>query len=52
MHTPELFQAVDLQVHVNEAFLYAESVPLHAVQTVALVQLVQLLLQAKFLLEI
>jgi hypothetical protein len=48
VHNPSLFQEVDLQTHVDTGSLYAESVPLHVVQTVALVHPVQLLLQAKF----
>ncbi len=49
VHVPPLFHAVDLQIHVNAGSLYAESEPVHAVQTVALVHPVQLLLQAKLL---
>ncbi len=49
MQIPPLFHAVDLHMHVNAGSLYAESEPLHAVQTVALVHPVQLLLQAKLL---
>ncbi len=52
MHVPALFHAVDLQTHVNNGSLYAESKPLHDVQIVALVQEVQLVLQAKFSLKI
>jgi hypothetical protein len=47
-HVPPLFQAVDLQIHVYVGSLWAESEPLHAVQTVALLHAVQMLLQAKF----
>ncbi len=47
MHIPPLFHAVDLHIHVNTGSLYAESEPLHAVQTLALVHPVQLVLQAK-----
>ncbi len=46
MQVPVLFHAVDLQTHVNAGSLYAESVPAHPVQTVALLHPVQLLLQA------
>ncbi len=48
MQIPPLFHAVDLQIHVYDDSLYAESEPEQAVQTVALVHPVQLLLQAKF----
>ncbi len=47
MHVPPLFHAEDLQMHVYPGSLYAESKPLHPVQTVALLHYVQLLLQAK-----
>ncbi len=47
MHVPELFHEVDLQIQVNAGSLYAASEPPHAVQTVALVHYVQLLLHAK-----
>ncbi len=49
MQVPPLFHAVDLHTHVNAGSLYTESEPAHAVQIVALVQSVQLLLQAKLL---
>ncbi len=52
MHVPPLFHAVDLQTHVNNGSLYVESEPMHDMQIVALVQEVQLLLQAKFSLKI
>ncbi len=48
MHVPSLVHAVDLQAHVNCGSLKAESEPMHPVQTVALVHVVQLLLQANF----
>jgi hypothetical protein len=34
VHVPPLFHAVDLQLHVYIGSLYAESEPLHPVQTV------------------
>ncbi len=46
MHVPPLFHAVDLQKHAIAGSLNAESEPIHDMQAVALVQLVQLLLQA------
>ncbi len=46
MQIPALFHAIDLQAHVKTGSLYAESVPAHPVQTVALVHPVQLVLQA------
>jgi hypothetical protein len=49
VHVPPLFHAVDLQTHVYDGSLYAESDPLHPMQTVALVHPVQLILQAKLL---
>ncbi len=49
MQVPPLFQAVDLQIHVNAGSLYTESLPLHPVQIVALLHPVQLLLQAIFI---
>ncbi len=49
MQVPPLFHALDLHMHVNPSSLYAESELMHAVQTVALVHPVQLLLQAKLL---
>ncbi len=48
VHLPRLFQVVDLQTHVYIGFLYAESKPLHMMQTVSLIQVEQLLLHAKF----
>ncbi len=49
MHVPALNQAVEMQaLHVYSGSLYSESGPRHAVQRIALVHLVQLLLQAKF----
>ncbi len=47
MHVPALFHAIDLQIQVNVGSLNAASEPLHAVQTVALVHYVQLLLHAE-----
>ncbi len=46
MQVPPSFHAVDLQTHVEAVSLYAESAPIHPVQAVALVQPVQLVLQA------
>ncbi len=46
MQVPALFQAVDMQAHANAGSLWAESVPAHPVQSVALLHPVQLLLQA------
>ncbi len=46
MQIPPLFQADDLQAHANSGSLNAESVPLHSVQTVALIHPIHLLLQA------
>ncbi len=43
---PPLFHAVDLQIQVNAGSLNDKSEPLHPVQIVALVQPVQLVLQA------
>jgi hypothetical protein len=43
---PPLFHAVDLQMHVNAGSLYSKSEPVHPIHTVALVQSLQLLLQA------
>jgi hypothetical protein len=48
VQVPPLFQAVDLQIHVYARSLCAESETLHAVQILALIHAVQLLLQAKF----
>jgi hypothetical protein len=47
MHIPPSFHAVDLQIHVNVGSLYSESEPIHSLQIVALMHLLQLLLQAK-----
>jgi hypothetical protein len=46
VHIPPLFHAKELQTHVSNGFLKAESKPLHPMQVVALVHSVQLLLQA------
>jgi hypothetical protein len=46
VHVPALFQAVDLQPHVNTGSLYDESVPIHPVQEVAFEHPLQLILQA------
>ncbi len=48
MHVPPLFHAVDLQTHVNIGSLYAESEPLHALQTLSFTHPVQLLLHTTF----
>ncbi len=48
MHIPSLFHAVALQTQVNAGSLNAKSEPIHSMQTVELVQLEQLVLQAKF----
>ncbi len=48
VHVPPLFHAVDLQIHVNAGSLNVESEPIHPMQAVALMQPVQLILQAKF----
>jgi hypothetical protein len=47
MHVPPLFHALYLQIQVFVGSLNDESEPLQPVQRVALVQAVQLLLQAK-----
>ncbi len=48
VHVPPLFHAVDLQAQVSAGSLYDESAPMHAVQIVALLHALQLLLQAEF----
>ncbi len=52
MHVPPLIHAMDLQAQVNTGSLKEESVPLHPVQTIALVHPAQILLQAKFPIKI
>ncbi len=47
LQIPALSHAEDLQTHAYFGSLKAESEPLHAVQTVALMHPVQLLLQTK-----
>ncbi len=48
---PPLFHAVDLQIQVNVGSLNDESEPLHPVQIVALVQPVQFVLQAFYIIK-